>query len=348
MESVHSRTRWIVSALAVLVIFFLAGFASAQGLFGVGLPGLPSFGGWPGGSYACGEKLFPRVAPLELYVGWMDGPGTCVGAGTNDIGFAGITSLKQKYRNQGVWFGLADTVNLTDCVSFMASGWYLVPSNTVSRQDFNDGGPGFGLLGRSWNTNSQWWWVDGLFIFGPSSSPCSGPCCCGPAALLVGLRYNYFTTRFQDQPFDPTSPTPPPPPTDDEGDQADVISQAWIPLIGVQTRYEGADYRLLARAVGFPTVLGSVQYNETILVANRLEATGNYSGGAFLEVFTEYARKFSGGEAGVFLRWDYLQGYSNLNVDFLPAGGSKTFRLGLTQNVWTIGGSFALNFNTPL
>ena len=29
-------------------------------------------------------------------------------------------------------------------------------------------------LGESWNTNRQWWFVDGLFAFGP---------CCGPASL---------------------------------------------------------------------------------------------------------------------------------------------------------------------
>ena len=337
MESFHSRPRWIVSALPVLMIFVLAGFASAQGLFGAGLPGFPSFGGFLGGSYTCGGNVFPKVAAPEFYVGWMDGPGTSFGVDTDSVGFAGITKLRQSYRNRGVWLGLADTVALTDCVSFMASGWYLIPSNTVSRQTFNDGGPGFGLTGRSWNTDNQWWWVDGLFVFGP---------CCGPASFLVGLRYDYFTTRFQDEPFDPTMPTPTPPPVD--GDQADVISQAVIPLIGVQAGYEGANYRMLARAVGFFTALGSVKYNETILAGNRLQATGNYTSGAFLELFAEYARKFGGGEAGVFCRYDYLQGYSNLNVDFLPTGGSQSFRLGLTRNVWTIGGSFALNFNTPL
>ncbi len=127
-----------------------------------------------------------------------------------------------------------------------------------------------------------------------------------------------------------------------------MISQAVIPLIGVQAGYEGANYRLLARAVGFPTVVGSVKYNETVLVVNRLEATGNYTSGGFLELWAECSRKFGGGEAGVFCRYDYLQGYSNLNVDFLPTGGSQSFRLGLTRNVWSIGGSFALNFNIPL
>ncbi len=48
------------------------------------------------------------------------------------------------------------------------------------------------------------------------------------------------------------------------GDEADVTSQGWIPLIGVQVAYEGAASKLAVRAVGFPTTLGSVKYSETI------------------------------------------------------------------------------------
>ena len=280
-------------------------------------------------------------APV-FYVGWMEGPrGTSFGADTDGLGLGGLRKLTQRYDNRGVWFGVADTVTLTDRLGFMASGWYLVPSNTVSQQVFNDGDGSYPLFGRSWNTNSQWWFVDGLFAFGP---------CCGPATLLVGLRYDYFTTRFQDPPFAQIAPPPAPPVviSGNFGDEADVTSQAWIPLIGVQVAYEGANSKLAVRAVGFPTTLGSVKYSETILVTNRVEATGTYNNGSFLEVFAEYSRKFGGADVGVFGRWNNLHGNSDLSVDLLPAGGSQTFKLGLSRTSWTLGGSFNLSFNTPL
>ena len=328
--------RVAVLCVGILVLAFVPAVVSAQGL----LPGLPAFGGFMGGPYTCGEKPFPRVGAPVLYVGWMEGPrGTSFGADTDGLGLGGLRKLTQRYDNRGVWFGVADTVTLTDRLGFMAAGWYLVPSNTVSQQVFNDGDGSYPLFGRSWNTNSQWWFVDGIFAFGP---------CCGPATLLVGLRYDYFTTRFQDPPFAQIAPPPAPPQTAPIGDEADVTSQAWIPLIGVQVAYEGASSKLAVRAVGFPTTLGSVKYSETILVTNRVEATGTYNNGSFLEVFAEYSRKFGGADVGVFGRWNNLHGNSDLSVDLLPAGVSQTFKLGLSRTSWTLGGSFNLSFNTPL
>jgi hypothetical protein len=326
--------RVAVLCVGILVLAFVPAVVSAQGF----LPGLPAFGGFLGGPYTCGEKPFPRVGAPVLYVGWMEGPrGTSFGADTDGLGLGGLRKLTQRYDNRGVWFGLSDTVTLTDRLGFVASGWYLVPSNTVSQQVFNDGDGSYPLFGRSWNTNSQWWFVDGLFAFGP---------CCGPASLLVGLRYDYFTTRFQDPPF--ANIAAPPVVNGDLPDEADVTSQGWIPLIGVQVAYEGAASKLAVRAVGFPTTLGSAKYSETILVTNRVEATGTYNGGSFLEVFAEYSRKFGGADVGVFGRWNNLQGRSDLSVDLLPAGGSQTFKLGLSRSSWTLGGSFSLSFNTPL
>jgi hypothetical protein len=169
---------------------------------------------------------------------------------------------------------------------------------------------------------------------------------CGPASLLVGLRYDYFTTGFTGPLFDPASPAPPAGGT--STNEADVISQLVIPLVGVQAGYGGSSSKLMLRAAGFPIVFGSIKYNETVLTANRLEATGNYESGYFLEVFAEYSRKLGGVDVAGFARYNLLQGNSDLNIDLLPAGGSQTFRLGFLRSSLTYGVSFALGFNTPL
>ncbi len=79
----------------VAIVFALAPAAvSAQGLFG---SGLPSFGGFMGGSSTCGEKCGGPTAGTTLYVGWMDDPnGVRVGLSRD----SGVVALPVEARQQ--------------------------------------------------------------------------------------------------------------------------------------------------------------------------------------------------------------------------------------------------------
>jgi hypothetical protein len=341
MESKSFRSRFFFVALPVLLIITFVTSASAQGLFGEGLPGLPSFGDSLRGTGSCGETPCPPTGPLVFYVGWMeDRNGTCFDASADGTGVLGISHLSHCYPNRGVWLGLGGSARLSDNVSFLAAGWYLIPSNADSREHYNDGiiGP-FPVSAQTWHTDTQWWWAEGILGFGPQ---------CGPASLLLGLRYDVFTTRFKDPPFDRIAGVP-----DLIDDQGDVFSRAIIPLIGVQSSYDSSNSRLLARIIGFPSLFGWVKYNETVLVTSRVEGSGNYNGRGFLEVFAEYSRKWAGAEIGVFGRWNMLRGNGNLNLDVqggfdgLGAAGQK-YALSITRTSWTLGGSFSLAFDLPL
>ncbi len=107
---------------------------------------------------------------------------------------------------------------------------------------------------------------------------------------------------------------------------------------------------LLVRAVGVPTLLGNIKYNQTFGGVDRVEARGSYNNGWFLEFFAEYSKRFGPSSVGVFARWNGTQG--NSNVDFNLGGpiapGNQPFKLTVHRNTWTVGGSFSLDFNLPI
>jgi hypothetical protein len=331
--------RVAVILLGVVMLALMPTIGCAQGLFG-GLPGLPSFGGLTGGSSGCGEKLCPS-SNLEFYIGWMeDRDGTSINVDAEGVGAAlvpgliNVNSVRHHYSNRGLWLGLSDTICISDRLSFIASGWYLVPASTSSREEYGLGvnqEQRGGLFGadRSWHTKPQWWYVDGIFAIG---SPCGG------FALLAGLRYDYYTARFEN-PYNLGVGA--------LTDEADVTSEGWIPLVGTQYALSSSMGSLVVRAVGVPSLLGTARYKQTIGGVERVEAKGNWNGRGFLEVFAEYSKSFGPGAMGVFGRWNMAQGNADLDLSILPFPGSQTYKLALHRNSWTFGASFSLNFNMP-
>jgi hypothetical protein len=317
----------------VAVVFALAPAAvSAQGLIGAGLPGMPSlFGGYAGGPSACGEKCGGLAAGTNLYVGWMDDAKGVTAKFTPEgiplPTLAAVNEISQQYPVRGLWLGLTQSVPLSENLAIVGSGWYLIPSDRRSTEAFNL--PGFTLT-YDWGSKSQWWFVDGLLAYGG-----------GNVQLLAGFRYDYFTTKFSD----------PSPPFFVVGfnDTADVKSEGFIPLFGVQYAQAGGNSNLLFRIVGVPTLLGNISYRQSVInTAASLEGKGNYNGGYFLEAFAQYGWSLGGmGNMGVFGRYNVTGGHSVLSFDLLPLAQSADYRLGLNRYTWTFGGEFSLNFSIP-
>jgi hypothetical protein len=318
--------RVAVLSVGILVLAFIPAVVSAQGF----LPGLPSFGGIYGGGASCGEPPCPGLGPLVGYVGWMPAENRNVGFGVGGDPVGGIYQLDQEYDQRGLWLGLQSSCCLSNRLGFMATGWYLFPSNSGSTEVYNNGIRGT----RTWDTSTQWWFVDGAFLIG-------GPC---GLSAIVGLRFDYFNTQFSGQsPFNSFG-------LGLASDEATVRSEGWIPLFGTQYALASSGTNLTVRVVGVPALLGNVRYRETIGGlggAGNAELSGTYNNGYFLEVFSEYSRTFAGGGVGVFARWNMAHGNSDLDVT-LDGLGSAGFKLGLNRTSWTFGGSFTLNFNTPI
>ncbi|HMK36661.1 MAG TPA: hypothetical protein VK463_16425 [Desulfomonilaceae bacterium] len=330
----RNRTNLACCILAISVLLISAPSAGAQGLFGVGLPGMPSLGGYLGGPAGCGEKVFPKGA-LEAYVGYMEsGRGMSISYETRGLQTpGGFDSGLHRFSSRGVWFGLADSVWLTENLGFLASGWILLPSTTQSREQYNRANSE-----RTWDADPKWWFVDGLFA---AQVP-------GGFSLLAGLRYDYFSIKFKN-PFNSSAFFVNPNAT------ADAIAENWIPLVGTQFSMGGSYGNVLVRVVGFPVLLGNVKYK--LYVGNAAptfaeDVRGNWNNGYFLEVFAEYSKKFGAGSVGIFARWNGTEGKSTADLTegttaqaFL---GDRSFDLNVTRTMWTVGGSFGLDFNLPM
>ncbi len=336
--------RRVAVLLAGFLVIILPGVVAAQGL--LGLPGLPSFGlgNWSGsGSNSC-DPVTPGLncAPA-VYVGYgtTDRNGTSFSART-DVPLAGaVYSLEHKYGNRGVWFGASLGCEVRPNIGVLFTGWYFLPTSYVHSNEtyFANTGEAPTTLDRTWDTDTKWWFVDGVLALGV---PCSG------FTLLAGARYDRYETTFK-------SPTGFP----DFGngltgsrDRSDVTANNIIPLVGTQYSLNSSVNALTVRVVGIPTLAGDVKYKESILGAQRLEADGNWRGGYFLEVFGDYTYKTGNlGEIGAFGRWNMAHGYATMRTSFnapvFQLADSREFELSLDRSSWTFGGKIALSFNTP-
>ena len=313
----------VLSLVAILLA--LAPVAlHAQGLFG---SGLPSFGGYLGSSAACGEKCGGPTCATSFYVGWMDDrDGVSVSLNEEPPYNVVVREARHHFPLSGLWLGLTQSCPLTENIGIVASGWYLIPSNKQTNEEYANGVTALTLFNNSWSTKSQWWFVDGLFALGG-----------GNTQLLAGLRYDYFTTKF-DRNFGPVG---------NPADTADFISYGIIPLVGLQYAQSSGNSSLVFRMVGIPTLAGSFRYRENV-AGSSLEGSRNYNGGYFFEAFAEYGYKMGSlGDIGFFARYNATQGKSTASVDFLPGGVSNDYKLDLYRQSWTLGAKFSLSFSLP-
>jgi hypothetical protein len=292
-----------------------------------GLSGLPSFGGLFGSSSGCGDKAAgPGLAPA-VYFGWMPGQDNNVGASLNakNLGAFGLLDINFKYKTEGFWLGGALPVQISDNLTFIGTGWYLFPSDSTAslNESQNQRDQHLNLLANDWTKKDIWWFLDGVLAYGSSNF-----------AAIAGFRYDKFSTNFSgaNQIFV-------------DGQNIDLISQAYIPLIGVQAGYKNSVSSLNVRMIGFPTMLGNTTANFTIDDTNRFEGTGTYNGGHFFELFAEYARQiFVNGDAGVFVRWNSTRVTSDVNATTTLAPTTDDYLMSFNRNTWTLGGKVGLSF----
>jgi hypothetical protein len=297
--------------LSMLMVFCFIGPAAAQGIFGSSVTDVASLGGSFSGSSGCGASPWARLGTPVFYVGWTgDRNGTTYEL-SNDGG-----SLSHRFPLRGIWVGIGETVALTDTVDALLSGWTLVQATNVAMDEMDDLSP------YQWKkTPTNWYFVDGLLAYKS----------CGAFAALAGFRYEYFTSNFRRLR---------PPVSDDTGD---VKISSYIPLLGLQWHYCDTDTSILFRTVGFPVQFGRFTLME-LFGGDPAQWNGDYKNGYFLEIFSEYSKKVSTMQIGVFGRWNLSHTTASPNLN--AGGGSSD--LGFQRTTWTFGGNLSVAFNTPL
>ncbi len=315
----------VIAALAVMP----AG-AAAQSLFDEFSFGLGPYFGLGRGASDCAQSN--RSTPCFFYVGYSRDPGdsTSFEFRAENRGLNNLFYIGHDYAVHGLWLGASKTVAFSDSIGVTGSFWYLLPLKTgTSLQHYFTAG--IGPNQRTWDTHTQWWYVDLLGTFGSLNG----------FSLLAGVRYDFFTTRFE-SPVDSSFPA------SRITDSADFKSSGYIPLIGAQMASAGSYGSLLFRVIGIPSLAGRLNYEET-LQGYRIKSTGSYSAGHFVEAFAEYAYAVSGqAELGLFARFNSTHGTAGMSVDLLGAGGAvrgrDTFNHRVHRNDWSIGGRMSLGF----
>lgn len=249
---------------------------------------------------------------------------------TEGAGVGGTVHLTHDFPLRGLWLGLRQVFPVGENMAGMVMGSWFVPGATRSEEGYlqGDGTP----MHRSWRTNVQWWTVEAAGLYNFASS----------FAFIGGFRYDSFQTNFKDaEDIETVAGVP--------DDEADVTLSHYIPYFGFLV----ANRNVSAGIVGFPTLLGSIDYKQALTagINRRIEGSGSYNGGYFLELFATAGADVMGAEVGVFGAYTYVHGLGNVDVDESFTGfatQNDSFDFSLNRQAWILGGSITVPFKLPM
>jgi hypothetical protein len=169
---------------------------------------------------------------------------------------------------------------------------------------------------------------------------------------LVGFRYENFQANFRDPSSTLTAPSP-------NVDGAALAFSAYIPSVGLVCRTVPPIPGLNVQfgVVGFPYLLGSVDYRETtfggtgLLVGGRpvygFKGSNTMKNGAFVDAFGDVSfTNVYGVQMGAYVKYEYLRAASDINVgNGNPFGlPNVNYTFDFQRRMWGIGGRAAISF----
>jgi hypothetical protein len=290
------------------------------------------------------QSGFGTRLTLESYSAYFDDP-----KGFNStrerVDGSGEPNLIFTLPVRGLWFAASSTISLSEALGMSASGGLLVPSKTQG--EFREEGPVRIPLNSDVDSDHQWGYLDGMAMYNISQGNF------GAMQIVGGFRWDHFDSKHSTR-FSGAA----------GGNQLNgsaknnVIANAYIPYVGVQSVYKSGASSTTTRLIGFPYVPGDVKFQDAFTqTLNGVTANGGgeyrqpftFQSGYFAEFFTEGSRRMLGNAyLGAFLRWSILRGqtgigpYSTANDQTGSSVIDEKFLYYLHS--WAVGGVVSMDF----
>jgi len=252
-------------------------------------------------------------------------------------------------RIEGLWAELSQRLLCNEKLIIRLDAGYLFPSNrdSLDTTDYRNtvifkallGGD---ILARDWKTKNEWWSFDGSLNYLVS------PGC----AAVLGIRYEFFDTRYYDPPFIVVGGTPVSTPSDIQ----DITRNIILPYIGLECRLGTAAHYLALRAITMPQLAASngLFSSSTTAGLTRSETRGGFASGSFGELSMTWQLNGDSGFQLCFLgKLSLLNGKSDTKEKtIVPVPGDVPFSAPTEgtfyRTVFSIGGEMAIPFALPL
>ena len=245
----------------------------------------------------------------------------------------------------GLWLGASSTIPLSEALGISASGGLLVPSKTQG--EFHEEGPVQAPLNSNMDSDHQWGYIDGMAMWNISRGNF------GAMQIVGGFRWDHFDSKHSIRFADSTGAN-----QLNGSSTNNVIANAYIPYLGIQSVYKSGASRTTSRLIGSPYVPGEVKFQDSFTqTQNGLTANGggeyrqplSFDSGYFVEFFTEGSRRmFGSAYLGAFFRWNMLRAktgigpYSTANDQTGSSVINETFLYYLHS--WLVGGIVSMDF----
>ncbi len=246
-----------------------------------------------------------------------------------------LTYLQHKFNLQGIWLETIVPVRGSGPLGMAVGVAFLFPFDERSREILvSSTGQ---AVERTWLSDTQWWNLQ-MFLtydFGPGIT------------AIAGFRYESFQTNF-------TSPSAEVFGGTTFEDTSNLTVNSYIPFLGLAAAATLPRVGLNAEfgVIGFPTVMGSVDFVETGLFTilgqtiEGIPVSDGFDNGFFLEGFAEATVPLAYGvRTGAFVKFSTVQAESNVNVGARHANiPNVDYDADFSRKSWVLGGFASLDF----
>jgi hypothetical protein len=314
METPVSRT--VRFSLIISVALLLTQSVHAQW---AAAPEAPPINGLAAPCPITGLNIPRRDAPSRtpgVYTGWLfqrDGVEFDLSAQGTAIG--GLEGLSHSYNPNGLWLGASHHFQPGAGVGLYVGAWFLIDQGAQSTETYTT----IPELEDQWSVNTDKRLADAAMTINIG----------GPFDALGGFRFDYLSSGFYDRELAPQTIT--------EGTEAQAVSYAYLPYMGLQFRRLTNMGALMVKVIGSPFYPGNFNYEESINPDVRIISSGDYSKGYILETDFEFSRIFFGSaDFGGFFNWRLAHSQADLNLS-ATGFGAGPYELNMKENLWSAG-----------